>query len=104
MCIAVVVMYASFRIAGPLYKFNEAVKSIGRGNLHPMMKIRDHDQLKECSISLQATASVINAHIEKVDSLVSILEQSGGYPNNDSSAAKAVKELREEVSFFRNDR
>jgi hypothetical protein len=100
-CIFFVIMYASFRIAGPLYKFNEAIKSIGRGNLHPMMVIRERDQLKECSISLQSTALVIDNHISKISDLITELEKSQSFKNNDSSVLKAAQGLREEVSFFR---
>lgn len=101
-CIWVVVLYASFRISGPLYKFNNAIKSICKGNLHPMMDIRDSDQLKECSVSLQATASMIDKHIDKISEMILMIEKTRGYKDGDPAVVKAVQGLRDEVLFFRN--
>lgn len=57
--ISVFVLYASFRIAGPMYRFNEAVKEISKKNLSPFTSIRKGDQLYECSLSLRKMSDVI---------------------------------------------
>ncbi len=42
---AFLVVYSSHKIAGPLYRFNEALKEISGGNLKPLTRVRDGDQL-----------------------------------------------------------
>ncbi len=61
--ITIFVLYASFRIAGPLYRFNAAIKEIAGGNLRPLLKLRNKDELYEFSSSLQEMA---NSFIELV--------------------------------------
>ncbi len=50
--ITLFVLYASFRIAGPIYRFNAALKEIIQGNLNPLLKLRDKDELYAVSESL----------------------------------------------------
>ena len=52
--ISFVVLYSSHKIAGPLYRFNEALKQIAAKNLKTITTVRDQDQLTEISASLTA--------------------------------------------------
>ncbi len=52
--IAFFVLFASFRIAGPLFRFNSALNEITSGNLKPYINLREKDQLFEISQSLQS--------------------------------------------------
>lgn len=49
-----VILHASHRIAGPMYRFNQALVDMGGRNLKVMTKIRDDDQLAELSVSLES--------------------------------------------------
>jgi len=48
-----VILHASHRIAGPMYRFNQVLIELGRRNLRAMTKIRENDQLAEISTSLE---------------------------------------------------
>ncbi len=73
--ITIFVLYASFRIAGPLYRFNAAIKEITKGNLKPLLKLRDKDELVEFSVSLQEMAGTFVDNIERSRFLSSRLKE-----------------------------
>lgn len=46
-CVAVVVMYISHKIAGPMFRFQKLMREVARGNLDVSASLREHDQMKE---------------------------------------------------------
>lgn len=42
-----VILYASHKIAGPLYRFEKLCEHIGNGQLDTITSLREHDQLQE---------------------------------------------------------
>lgn len=68
--IAAVVLYASHRVAGPWYRFNEALKAMATGNLTPLTKIREDDQLQEISVSLGEAAARLGGDFIKIKQVV----------------------------------
>jgi len=50
---AIIVLYHSHRIAGPLYRFCRIFEQIGEGRLDDMMQLRKHDELAEVAESIQ---------------------------------------------------
>lgn len=73
--IAVVVVYWSHKIAGPLYRFNEALKEMKNGNLNPMSHIREDDQLSEVALSLQQLAEKLGRDIDGTRSRLQELKE-----------------------------
>ncbi len=73
--ITIFVFYASFRIAGPLYRFNAAIKEISEGNLKPLLTLRDKDELVAFSESLQEMADTFIDNIERSRLLSSRLKE-----------------------------
>jgi hypothetical protein len=63
---AVVILYASHRIAGPLFRFNQALREMGGRNLQTMTKIREDDQLAEISASLSQARDVWAADVAEL--------------------------------------
>jgi methyl-accepting chemotaxis protein len=51
--IVFVVLYASHRIAGPMYRFHHVLREMGEGNLDVLTRIRENDQLGEVAMALQ---------------------------------------------------
>jgi hypothetical protein len=49
----VVVLYASHRVAGPIYRFHQALKDLGQRNFKTMTRIREDDQLAEVANALE---------------------------------------------------
>ena len=77
--ISIFVLYTSHKIAGPLYRFNEALKSILNRNLHPITSIREGDQLYECSSNLKQVSHIFADDIldvkKKIHELKSLLKK-----------------------------
>jgi nitrate/nitrite-specific signal transduction histidine kinase len=60
------VLYASFRVAGPLHRFNEALKEMCNKNLSPITTIRSYDQLYECSVTLTEFSKIISGDFNEI--------------------------------------
>jgi hypothetical protein len=59
-----VVLHASHRIAGPMYRFNHTLRELSGRNLKAMTKIREDDQLAEISASLERMRAVWTGDVE----------------------------------------
>jgi hypothetical protein len=63
---AVAILFASHRIAGPLFRFNQALREMAGRNLRAMTKIREDDQLTEISASLSQVRDVWAADVAQL--------------------------------------
>ena len=59
-----VVLVASHRIAGPLYRIQQALEQVAAGDLHPLTRIREHDQGEPLAEQLRATVAQVAADVE----------------------------------------
>jgi hypothetical protein len=64
-----VILNASHRIAGPMYRFNQALNEMGGRNLRAMTSIREDDQLAEISASLARVRDVWGGDVARLRSL-----------------------------------
>ncbi|MDY6968911.1 MAG: hypothetical protein SVR08_09715 [Spirochaetota bacterium] len=64
------VLYASFRIAGPLFRFNQALLEMCQKNLRPFASVRKGDQLYECSSSLKSMSSIIADDFSNIKTII----------------------------------
>ncbi len=86
------VFLASFRIAGPLYRFDTAIKEINQGNLKPLLTLREKDELYAFSESLQQMAKYFINFTEQSKQVTSELKSINGRIN-DKELAKKIEEL-----------
>jgi methyl-accepting chemotaxis protein len=113
---AVVVMYLSHRIAGPLFRIERSAKEIGSGNLAIKIRLRSTDEitrmadgLNEMTESLRKSLSGIKSQSddlgEKIDSLIALCRDKPSLPQEiqnvleDLSAKK--NELNKAIDYFR---
>jgi methyl-accepting chemotaxis protein len=68
--VTVVVLHSSHKIAGPLYRFNEAIIEMANGNLKPSTQIRQHDQLKEISKNLTTLSLNLSANYSQMTEII----------------------------------
>ena len=80
--IAVVVLYSSHKIAGPVYRFNEALKAVTAGNLAPLTRIREKDQFRELAENFGEMTGVLSddmGELKKgIEALKALHAQSAG--------------------------
>jgi hypothetical protein len=65
-----VILHASHRIAGPMYRFNQALVEMGGRNLKAMTKIRENDQLAEISVSLERVRKLWTDDVVRAQNLL----------------------------------
>jgi methyl-accepting chemotaxis protein len=86
----VVVLFVSHKIAGPMFRFEQDVKEIGQGNLTKVVRIRQKDQLKDFTGSLNHMTSSLHA---KVLEIRKGLEQLHGSARQQDASEKLIEEI-----------
>lgn len=99
----VIVLYSTFRVAGPLYRFSQNLdQGVSQGEV-PQVPIRQKDQLQAESQLLQGTVSTLYGHYADLDRLVEQVaachENSGG---EGADAVEAVAELEAAIEQLRH--
>lgn len=100
--IAGFVLMASFRIAGPLYRFNAVVSDLAERNFRTPTALRKHDQLYQCSVTLTEMAHNISGDIAELKSKAEDLQAAclaGKEWEKASAQAKAIKEILDRYSI-----
>lgn len=90
--IAFFVFFASHRIAGPLYRFSEAIKQISLGNLKPMLTLRKKDELSGFSETLKDMADKLLEDMSGFKRIIGEIEEINKEIKND--------QLGEEIKNF----
>lgn len=81
-------LLATFRVAGPIYRFEEYLKRVVRGEKPGPCKIRTNDELQElCDLINEATAPLRRAELVLIDAK----------PDEDSSESDSEEEERTAV-------
>jgi methyl-accepting chemotaxis protein len=99
--VSFVVLMASFRIAGPMFRFNEALKSVAGRNLNPLTHIRDKDQFGECVHTLDGMVKNYRDDIcaiqHDVDAVAKIILKK----KTDPDLAKRIKSIQKLIAQYK---
>ena len=95
-----VILHASHRIAGPMYRFNHALGELGGRNLTTMTKIREDDQLAELSTSLERVRALWAGDVERLRKLAADLEAVVPAGGGDE-ARRILSEVRAVLSAYK---
>lgn len=87
----VMTLYVSHRIGGPLYRLQQALESIGRGDLSMDVKLRRHDQLMDFSSNISQMNKNLNDRVRQIQSEVRELK------NKTQSNSFKVEEIRKDM-------
>jgi hypothetical protein len=98
--IAVFVLYASHKVAGPLYRFNEALTSILNKNLKTFTALREGDQLYDCSITLTQVSQVLTKDISEIKDAITDVKNLCNKSSQKEKIIKKVKELENIISQY----
>jgi len=90
---AIVALLASHKIAGPLFRVENALAAIGRGDLTERVKLREDDQLKQLAGQINQMTESLKARVEGLEVELQNLRQAA-----DGGDLTAVKGLVSSVS------
>lgn len=102
-CLAVfVALYASHKIAGPLYRFEKLCEHIGDGQLDTITSLREHDQLQALGKSFASMVAKLRSckdrRVELVGQLLSHLEQLQQDPTITAHHSELLEQMRQSLS------
>ncbi len=83
------VLYASHKIAGPLYRFETLCREIGAGNLDAVTQLRDDDQLQELAQAFSGMVGKLRVRREQRGKLITDIHHqisSLGLKNTENSS------------------
>jgi methyl-accepting chemotaxis protein len=73
------VLYASHKIAGPLYRFETLCREVGDGNLNTITKLREDDQLQDLAKSFSTMVIKLRDRRDLRQRLLNDINQQIGY-------------------------
>jgi methyl-accepting chemotaxis protein len=115
----VVLLLASHKIAGPLYRFEESLVKIGDGDLTYRLALRGKDQMNllaerinELNSKMEEVISTIQQKLDDMEKLFSEIQSSlspDSYNKREledliNEASKKVNELKKTSNYFRTSR
>lgn len=69
------VLYASHKIAGPLYRFEKLCEEVSNGNLNPVTQLREDDQLQELAQSFAKMVDKLSQRRDHRERLLETIDQ-----------------------------
>ena len=96
---AIMVLYSSHKIAGPLYNFQHVIDSIAGRTFPTQVRIRKDDQLSEFAISLEQMIGVLNEdfmHLKKTAAELKRESAKSGKPH----LRHLVKDLQDILNHY----
>lgn len=95
------VLFASFRIAGPFFRFNSAVTEITNGNLKPFVNLREKDQLYEMSQNFKSFSDRFCKDFSQLDQIRKRLDETNGQLKNESlqTSIQQLKQVIDQYQF-----
>jgi len=96
----IVTLFASHKIAGPMYRFERDLRDIATGNLQKKIGIRDGDQFADMVLSLNAMVDSLNG---KLTILNNKLEQLEGKAKELDGPQALIDEIQECRQSLRNE-
>lgn len=113
---AVVVMYLSHRIAGPLFKIERSVEEIGAGDLTVKIKLRSTDEIAKMADCFNELTKNLNSRLlelklksddlgKQIDNLTALSGTEASLPPQVQDALKELSEkkkaLDEKIAYFK---
>lgn len=98
----IVMLYASHKIAGPLYRFEKSLEETGKGDLTHRFKLRDKDQMNtlaekmnEFNSKMDSSIAAIQRDIEELKILLTELKSSQEKEKAEALLNRSLKKLEE---------
>ncbi|MCX5704366.1 MAG: hypothetical protein NT066_07770 [Candidatus Omnitrophica bacterium] len=92
-----ITLFTSHKIAGPLYRMEQDVKEVSRGNLKIRFNLRHSDELKGMAESLEAMARQLQSKLTVIKNALLELESADNMP----AAKEILKQIKQELDKLR---
>ena len=92
-----VTLFVSHKIAGPMFRFQKELKSIGDGDLSRKVTNRKKDQITEISDSLNAMIESLNKKVLDIKTEVETILQTAGSQNTPEELIEKLNHLNEQI-------
>ena len=93
-------LFASHRIAGPLYRLDKDLQEVTSGNLQMKFRLRKSDEMKKLAKSLNIMVESLKADVVNIKKLFLDVEEALG-TNNIELARSKLKDLKKIAGRFR---
>jgi len=93
-------IFLSHRIAGPLYRFESALRGLQSGDIASRVRLRRTDQLAELENVMNAAFDKLDVHIKELKADLERADDSAT-KNNTTAAKEAIARARDRLDFFK---
>jgi len=94
-----VVMYASHKIAGPLYRFEKLCEQVGNGDLDMMTSIREKDQLQDLATAFLGMVNQLRSRKQQRQAQIDNLIQQIVRLKNEQSLSQKQRQSVEDIEL-----
>ena len=100
--VAVIGLFISHRMAGPVYRFEKVTEEIGSGNFAFWVKLREKDEFKELADSFNVMMDNLTEHVFRVKDTFETIknELEKNEKNLPENLALKLERLEKEIEFF----
>jgi len=99
--IFIFVLFASHKIAGPIFRFHQALKEISDRNFKTFTSIREDDQLYECSAALKEVVKVLSDDLSQIKIKISEIEGISKKKESTSDVKDIVKQIEDIIDKYK---
>jgi methyl-accepting chemotaxis protein len=93
----IVTLFVSHKMAGPMFRFEEELKEIGKGNLTKKVMIRKKDQIADMAVCLNNMVSSLHAKVLDIQTEVEHIRQSASRQNAPTSLIEELNRLHQKI-------
>ena len=94
----IMTLFASHKIAGPLYRIGKDIDELASGNLNLRFVLRGGDEIKELASKLDNMALSLKSKVSAINAALVLLEASSKDASPETK--KSIQDLREAISKF----
>ena len=94
----IVTLFVSHKIAGPMFRFEEELKEIGKGDLTKTVLIRKKDQIADMAVSLNNMIAGLRAKVLDIQTEVEDIRQSASSQNAPKDLIEKLNRLHQKIS------
>lgn len=101
LAVLIITLIGSNKIAGPIYRLERSLESIGKGDLGLRIKFRKHDAIDRVAEDINSATENLNTRISTVSSNIKEIKEEAGRLRNNPHKSPAI--LLEKIRLVRKE-